>query len=901
MTTSHLRFWAKTPDGQPGHAYHPVAYHLIDVASVCAELLRADPTLARDLARLTGSTVAEAIRLIVLLAAVHDLGKFSRAFQAKVRELWPDLFGPYPDPVPGGTAANHQMVGHATFSRHLPHARGRILGSMGGDGGFEALASAVFHHHGRPLPRTDVPRELIGDAAIEAARACVDDVVDALTHDEGEAHRPFPGSCDEADLAPLSWRVAGLVTLADWLGSNQAYFPCVAPTLSVRDYHRLRAVPAARRIVREAGLLPQPLSPVTGYAALTGDVRTPSPMQDWAGTTDLPLAGSLVLIEDATASGKTAAAFVVSHRAMLQGAGAGVYVGLPTMATANDAYGRFSGMHRRLYADGAEPSLVLAHGQRRSNATFMRSVLRDGASPRAGGGAVGPSCAAWLADGSRRALFAHVGVGTVDQALLAVLPAKFAALRQLALAGRVLVVDEAHAYDAYVGEELAGLVEFHAAMGGTTVILSATLPATVRDRLARAHANGRGIRYRPAPWPSSYPCATVCGPDGTRTSVPVLPRPDLVRSVPVRRVGSVAEALARIAEASRAGACVAYVRNSVREAREAHAALVAMGVDAVLFHSRFAACDRARIDAELSARFGPDGDAEGRRGRVVVATQVIEQGVDHDYDLVVTDLAPIDLLIQRIGRLWRHDRGPRPVPCECLVVSPDPDGDVAADWVSSLLPGGARVYADHAVLWRSARTLFGAGRLDSPGLEGAPTSVRAMVEAVYGPDGMVGVPGALARSRKRSEDRRDRDASMACGNVLRAEEGYGGDLAGWDVDERVPTRLGLPQVRVRLARLSDGRVLPWSADDPEAWPASWHGSEVTVPRRFAARAPLADVAAETAALGVETAMAKGAGDRVLLPMRPVPDVDGRWTARVTTQDGRTLTVSYSAVDGFDVV
>ena len=392
----------------------------------------------------------------------------------------------------------------------------------------------------------------------------------------------------------------------------------------------------------------------------------------------MPSGPALFVVEDLTGSGKTEAALILAHRLMVAGRAEGLYVALPTMATANAMFDRLAESYRRLFARSAAPSLALAHGRSKLHQGFSDSILELGDARELPtlddeeSETASAACAAWIADDRRRAFFAHVGVGTIDQAFLSVLPSKHAALRQLGLARKVLLIDEAHAYDAYMSEETQRLLEFHASFGGSAIVLSATLPAGLKRKLVRAYTKET---WEPKP---AYPLVTVAPHGGKPQDKGKAPRKNFSRRLKVERLARPDDALERIVAASRQGAAIAYVRNTVDDAVDAWDALRARGVEAMLFHARFAIGDRLAIERRVLERFGA---ASKNRSGVLVATQVIEQSLDLDFDVMVTDLAPIDLLIQRAGRLWRHIRSDRPLSEPRLVVlSPDPDGPVAAHW-----------------------------------------------------------------------------------------------------------------------------------------------------------------------------------------------------------------------------
>ena len=364
-------------------------------------------------------------------------------------------------------------------------------------------------------------------------------------------------------------------------------------------------------------------------------------MQAWAQTVPLAPGPLLAIIEDTTGSGKTEAALILAHRLMAEGRAHGLFFALPTMATADAMLPVSAPATGACVLPGSRPSLGLAHGQARLHEGFRELDPRDaGTSDEIGeeeAEPAGPSCAAWIADDRRKAFLAEIGAGTVDQALLAALPIRHAALRLLGLSRRVLIVDEVHAYHPYMRAELCGLLRFQAALGGSAILLSATLPQAMKRDLAEAfQCGGRASLVALA-----YPLATLVGA-GRMTEHAVAVRAEAVRRLPVRRLETVEQAAEAVRAASATGAAVAWIRNTVDDAILAHAMLRDCGPATLLFHARFALCDRAPLEQEVLRRFGRN--SAGRSG-IVVATQVIEQSLDLDFDLIVTDLAPIDLLI----------------------------------------------------------------------------------------------------------------------------------------------------------------------------------------------------------------------------------------------------------------
>ena len=336
------------------------------------------------------------------------------------------------------------------------------------------------------------------------------------------------------------------------------------------------------------------------------------------------------------------------------------------------------------------------------------------------------------------------------------LPSRYQSLRLFGLGRSVLVVDEIHAYDDYVRELIAALLEFQASQGGSAILLSATLPAAIRAEFVRAFARGTGAAGDDDPAPC-YPRATLWS-RGTIRADHVCGRADRARTVPVRFLPDCDSAVEVAATASEAGAAILYLRNTMRDAHEAHRELSARGLDPMLFHSQFTLFDRLKIERSILELFGPRATVEQRRGRILVATQVAEQSLDIDFDVVISDLAPIDLIIQRAGRLWRHTRPERTGVPELLVVSPAPIEEPDGDWYARLFRRGAYVYRHHGRLWLTARKLKQAGVIRSPkGLRGA---CRSGLRRCRGDSGRSGGP-LLDRGRPRGCRRGLRPAERA--------------------------------------------------------------------------------------------------------------------------------------------
>ena len=817
------RHWGKAREGVPGATWHPLAYHALDVAACLDQMLDGDAARMAPVVALQAGP-REAVRAgLVVAAALHDLGKHAPAFQAKA-----------PHVVPGKARAGfprvdhgHDRTGAATWAAH--GAAWLAAHADAPPGAVRRLSrwiEAACRHHGRGHEDDLVPRYWLEDEVryaaedLEAAGAFVAAVL-ALPEARG-----WQGLAEPTDDRTDETLVAGLVTQADWLGSNTTWFGYEAAARSVADYW-----PVARQRAYEAtwaaGLWVAPrAAPLTLAEALRAEspVR-PTPLQGWAAAVPLPDGPCLAVIEDLTGAGKTEAAAVLASRMVAGAKASGVYWAMPTLATANAMYARAAPLAQMIYGEGA--SAVQMGSKRDLNEAFRaaRAAALDEEAGRAVSGADTPAaeivCSDWLARDGRLGFLAPVGAGTVDQALLGILQARHHPVRLAGLAPRVLIVDEAHAYDAYTGELLRALLRAHAKAGGSAIVLSATLTTGLRARLIGAWQAGRGARPV-VPEAKPLPCATlVSGEGGASESFEDEDGRGARRDVPVSWLRAPDEAVRVLAEAARAGAACLWVRNTVDDAREGLALLAEAGVAATLFHSRLTAGDRGRAERALLARFGPGG---GLRGGVVVATQVTEQSLDLDFDAMVSDLAPYDALIQRAGRLHRHERT-RPAGYErpsMHVLGPAATPDAGAGWYEDVFRGAAYVYPAHGRLWRTARRI----EMDG-GLALASARPRDLLDWVYAEED--GTPEALAaRDLAYEQGEAKGQAQQARAAALRLADGYVG--AGLP-EERALTRLGQETQPVLLARVRDGRLSPWEEDET-GWRA-WALSEVSVPARRA--------------------------------------------------------------------
>lgn len=907
---NYYAYWGKASPAEPGRGakYHLLAYHSLDVAAVGKALLALPAYSLEPLARELKWSRDQVERVFTFFLCIHDIGKFARAFQG----LAPSLSALLVPPVAGKSYHfRHDTLGWGLWRDHLVSAlKGSVMPEPDAEF-WEQWARASMGHHGRP-PMDSHPSSLqflrvepsfcVGDIA--AAKAYMQQV---LLHWFPQ-DLPVPTREQTKILRRHSWRLAGLSVLADWLGSSQRFFAYEAqPGIALQDYWQ-SALAKAGHAVANAGLGHVPVKVHHSPFALFDYLSEPTPLQALAAELPLKSGPQLFMLEDVTGAGKTEAALILAYRLMQAGHAHGLYLGLPTMATANQMYQRLASVYRAMYVPSFLPSLVLAHGARRLVDAFQQSIVREtdanGDKKYASNEpSAGSQCMAWLADNAKKALLAQIGVGTLDQALLAVLPARHQSLRLLGLAGKVLIADEVHAYDPYMKTLLKGLLHAHARQGGSAILLSATLPGRMREELAQAFQDGLGASMDTPDSSGSMPYPLVTHVHQGVSLFPCETRDSVRRSVQVAWLESEEAVLALIrAEAAR-GRCVCWIRNTVDDARRAYRALEgAPEIQGLtLFHSRYAMGDRLDIEEGVLQRFGKCSVEAQRTGQVLVATQVVEQSLDLDFDVLISDLAPIDLLIQRAGRLHRHVRDAQGNPTQvqgrgapCLwVLAPPAEETPAEDWYAALLPGASAVYGDVARLWLTRMALQEAGQIISPGQCGETGAVRSLVEAVYGEETRA-IPDALQRASQKYEGEALAEASHGNFHLLKFDRGYASDSSdAWHEGTRIPTRLGDETRTLYLALAEEDGLLPWG--QAAAFP--WDYAAVRV---YAAQ--VAGLAPEWAsrfgtALDALRASHKLLDDEDALVVPLVLDEHGNGMAMLRDGQGKVLTARYDPVSG----
>ncbi len=844
-TQSYYRYWGKASSSEDDDlSFHLLPYHCLDVAAVGRELLRNDKRLRCMLTDITGVEEGVIGNWLMLFLALHDVGKFSEGFQ----NLRSDLFLKLQGRSSGKSySVRHDSLGYLIWKKRLWDVVW-TKGFLGLDSPenekrswertFDCFAQAVTGHHGKP-PEKEGANNLrlsfnryFGTVETAASEEFVSDVGKLFRRGEMTQFSLSPKEL-RGSIQRASWLLAGIAVLSDWIASG--YYPFYMEPMSLETYWHQYAGSGAKEAIEKAGILPAEANRNSSFGSLFPSIDNPTPLQNQAAHCLVKSGPQLFILEDLTGSGKTEAALILASRLMNDGRGSGIYVALPTMATANAMYDRLSLAYRKLFTDNSIPSLVLAHSARHLSGAFRKSILvQDGRTDYSygkGEDSATALCSSWIADNRKKSLLADVGVGTLDQALLAVLPSRHQSLRLLGLSRHILIVDEVHAYDSYTLMLLKNLLRFHSAMGGSAILLSATLPIGVKQDLIDSFSEGMGITPGSLNKREAYPLFTHLS-SNKMIEAPVETRASTKSSLDINFIHDSEKVEGIIVDSTSSGRCVCWIRNTVDNAIDAYEALKGR-IDPsrlILFHARFAMGDRLSIEEKVLNAFGKTSASNDRKGKVLIATQVVEQSLDLDFDVMITDLAPMDLIIQRAGRLHRHRRdihgnliADGDVPDQrggpCLnIFSPRLDIEIKSDWYKSVFPKAAWVYTSHGRLWLTAILL------DKKRGWKMPNDARELIEAAFSKEPETTIPLSLQERDMESDVQDMVSRSLARINVLKLEDGYNVTPNQWLDDTQAMTRLGEITTTVRLARW-DGKVLrPWH--DRSDFP--WNLSQVNI-------------------------------------------------------------------------
>ncbi len=803
---------------------HHLAHHCADVAA-CFLRLISEPAIEKRLEKAAGYPLGPVTRArLAVLVFLHDIGKLNAGFQTKWR-----------DPAPIGPFGHVREALDLITPNDAAEAVGKALGigALGswGDAAI-GLFCAALAHHGRPLD----PRRA-GSGSDPRIWRSVDgyDPIEAATL-LGKALRlwlpeAFDGGPDLPATPAFQHYFAGLVAIADQIASRDGH-PFVGTFESgyfeVAQRHARQVVSAVglRATERRRSWLRPAAEAMLGVTALR-------PLQEAIAAA--PVDEPLLILEAETGSGKTEAALLRFRALFEAGAVDALYFAVPTRSAAVQLHRRVNAAARAMF--GAAFDAVLAVPGYLTAGTVRGAPLgaydvRWDDDPDAA-----RRDARWAAETPRRFLAAEVAVGTVDQVMLSALQAKWAHFRASALSRSLLVVDEVHASDPYMRRILEAVLDTHLGLGGHALLMSATLGAASRLRWLK----------RPVPPPEAaetlpYPALSSRHGDGRPQAIPAPAAGKAVAMTLSTAISDFAAVARCAAEAAAKGARVLVIRNTVDlavatllavEAAAADAPVLRLEGIATLHHGRFAAEDRSRLDTAVEAALRP---LQPGPPVIVIGTQTLEQSLDIDADLLITDLCPADVLLQRLGRLHRHSATPR-APAftdpRCIVLSPEalsPKSGAHARYGLGLTRDGG-IYPDIVGLEATRRLITEHPRWEIPRMN------RMLVERTTHPAAL----DALARTlgpewqAARSTIEGLSSARGVFAGLRTVQRHLTFDdtesettVAFADVEDEVQTRLGAGRLSVTFP-------------DPPTGPFGWPVTRIDIPVRFLGGTSRADI------------------------------------------------------------
>lgn len=695
----------------------PLLIHLRDTMAVMEYLL--NHWLPNCYCKCLGMEQKDFLTLAKASALFHDVGKSTKIFQWNITKRLPEL------------RERLRRIGlDAEFSvneqptKPIPHtAAGAELlrRRLNGEGATEeeaednALAAIVGAHHGKPESRatvsflTEYPKEFgwTGKGSPDTSWGEVQKALIDWTEEQIDISSlmQLPNCSMTAQMA-----LTGLVIMADWIASNTAYFPLISIDEIPDCYDASRAERALEKLS-----LPEPWVISDDWKTENYFMRRFSfkanivqeTTERIAAQTETP---GVMILEAPMGQGKTEAALSVAEILMNRYQLGGAAIFLPSQATSNAMFTRMTQWAQH-QPDAVRIAVELIHGQANFNADF--TALETGSVRVAEDEQIEDSLMVHsFFRGRKTGLLANLVVGTVDQLLMAALQQKHVMLRQLGLTGKVVIIDECHAYDAYMNVYLDRILNWLGAYHVPVILLSATLPGKRRAQLLRAYLGEGKKGGKEVETSQEYPLLSWT--QGNEIRMETIPAQGKSRCVTIEKAEE-EYALNEVGRILKHG-CVGIIVNTVKRAQILRKKMKEHypNAEILMDHSQFLAPERMKCEQEILRCVGKRSDEKTRKGVLVIGTQVLEQSLDLDFDLLITDLCPMDLLFQRIGRLHRHKRT-RPAEsteARCFVLNAEGEPD----------RGSRSVYGEYLLLRTQALL---------PELIHLPEDISPLVQKTY--------------------------------------------------------------------------------------------------------------------------------------------------------------------------
>ncbi len=756
-TTLFYRYWGKAQVTTEAANYHLLPYHCLDVAAITDAWWRQSQNIRRCFIQVTGLSEEQAKAWVLFFIALHDYGKFDLRFQRKAPKAWNQVNSELSQievKINGLEIKkyNHGPAGLYWFYQDNKErfAHDDFFDFDDNDdwlAWFSWLAPVMGHHGMIPEDGEKDSDEYRLSHVPETVRKTFQQ---ARQHWLEYLEKQFltPAGLGLDDTPPrleknnnqqsFATMLAGFCSVCDWLGSSDFFKYDSDPSDNLSAWYEQR-INIAAEALEAAGVIGK----IKPYQDIKVLLKGHAPRQIQVLCDDLPHRQSLTIIEASTGSGKTEAALAYAWQLLVLGLADSIVFALPTQATANAMLERLEKAAPLLFDN--KTNVVLAHGRANYQPQFINLKQACEARPAQGKEEAWIQCGQWLSQSRKRVFLGQIGVCTIDQVLVSVLPVRHKFVRGFGVGRSVLIIDEVHAYDSYMYGLLDAVLEQQYLAGGSAILLSATLPSYQKQQLAKTW----GCHLAEDNQNQAYPLITSCYDKQTHffdlTDYPEQQPPITTVNLELLTTPHclpVDDFYQRLIHAVAEGAPVCLICNLVADAQAIYQAILESITETqqlkkdqlLLFHSRFTFADRQRKEQTVLNLFGPNPEAQNVRnkGHLLIATQVVEQSLDLDFDWLITQLCPVDLLFQRMGRLHRHPHD-RPKnyrePC-CTVLLPDNE-----DYELHEL-----IYGHSRVLWRTEQLL------KKHHVVTFPKAYRDWIEAVYQPDEWENEPEAVIKS-----------------------------------------------------------------------------------------------------------------------------------------------------------
>lgn len=830
MCKYYYHYWGKFQSiKNQEDSYHLLPYHSLDVAAVGAILFSSEKKIVKDIANFLNIDPKEFSTLFTTLLSFHDIGKFSSSFQYINKNIINTELVIKSRFSYDGEKYRHDRLGYYFWKQIEDSFFDLILSNQNYNErklskGFLILMETLLGHHGKPIDTNndDEMEPFVHKNNKDAVLSFITDVSQLL--DPKIFAESYYNKEWLARLKQISWLLSGMATLSDWIGSNKDYFPYHKEVMPLSEYWNLTLKQAKKAVMLSGFNKNFEISPFISIEHNFG--YTPTPLQQWAETVPINSHPQLFILEDVTGSGKTEAALTLAHRLMQSDAADGFYFGLPTMATSNAMFSRIAEYYTKIFQSNSEmPSIVLAHGASAMNEQFT-ALIRDGNDQYNNmDNTATAQCYQWLSDSRKKALLATIGVGTLDQALLAMLPRRHQSLRLLGLNRKVIIFDEIHSADEFMFEIIEHLLSVHLYQGGSVILLTATLSLKQRQRIIDSWFNALGGSQTQLQ-STSFPLATHLTylPETKITEYPLKSRKEVSREVKIKIINNEQACIDIIIDAVNNGNCVVWIRNTVNDAINSFrkiSKLLSEQHKCLLFHSRFTLQDRKKRENEVLNIFDKKSTGKQRRGKILIATQVFQESLDADADIMISDLCPIDDLIQRSGRLHRHTRtkegsyqagidDERSAPI-LYVHAPLFTNEPASNWLSQDFSTTEAVYRSPGRLWLTLKILNQLGAICMP------QDARQLIESVYSDEADNQIPITLNQQEINAQGEKKAKAVKAKLQLLKINKGYSNDSSEfWTEDYYdISTRYSDMEIANILLLKKDehNNYIPWVEDE----------------------------------------------------------------------------------------